>query len=93
MHESTLTIVQESHVVTLASLRPGERAIVEWVEAGVFDNGLAVRLRALGVTTSRHVSMVRKGWFGGPFVVRAGKATEIAIRRTEAALVKVRRIY
>ncbi len=80
----------EAIFTTLDKLKTGERAIVEAIESGIFENGLAVRLRALGVSRSQEVSMVRQGWFGGPFIVRAGKATELAIRRAEAALVKVR---
>ncbi|MDQ0505330.1 FeoA family protein [Xanthobacter agilis] len=91
MHDAAMTLSADGEVVTLASLEPGESGIVAGVLAGVFENGLSIRLRALGVTVSREVFMVRKGWFGGPFVVRAGKATEIAIRRTEATLVMVRR--
>ncbi|WP_334174928.1 FeoA family protein [Pseudoxanthobacter sp.] len=77
-------------LTTLDRLRIGERAIVHAIEAGIFESGLATRLRALGVTHPNEVTMVRQGWFGGPFIVRAGRATEIAIRRAEAALVQVR---
>ena len=77
---------------TLSHLQIGEKGVVETIESGVFENGLAVRLRALGLRQSHEVTMIRQGWFGGPFIVRAGKATEIAIRRTEAALVVVRKV-
>ena len=79
-------------VVPLSALQPGERGIVEHVESGDFNKGLAIRLKALGVRTSRPVAMLQHGWFGGPLIVRSGNATEIAIRRTEALHVKVRRI-
>lgn len=79
-------------LTTLGHLQIGEKGIVEAVDSGVFESGLAVRLRALGLRQSHEVTMIRQGWFGGPFVVRAGKATEIAIRRTEAALVVVRKV-
>lgn len=91
MSEAEARTARKGEIVTLDRLRPGEGGTVELVETGAFENGLSVRLRALGVSFSNEVHMVRHGWFGGPFVVRAGKATEIAIRRTEATLVKVRR--
>lgn len=92
MLESNLKARSDIEVVPLSALRPGERGIVERVESGDFNKGLAVRLKALGVRTSRLVAMLQHGWFGGPLIVRSGSATEIAIRRTEAALVMVRRI-
>ncbi|MFG1401798.1 FeoA family protein [Xanthobacter sediminis] len=92
MHDSSPKFAHAGQITTLANLQPGESGVVESVEAGVFEHGLSVRLRAMGVSASRQVSMVRRGWFGGPLVVRAGKATDIAIRRAEAAQVKVRRV-
>ncbi|WP_174802337.1 FeoA family protein [Martelella limonii] len=92
MHDPIMTAAEQGRIVSLESLAPGESGIVEIVEAGVFDAGLAVRLRAMGLSNPHRVVMVRRGWFGGPLVVRAGKATEIAIRRSEAALVKVRKL-
>ncbi|AQZ50771.1 FeoA family protein [Martelella mediterranea] len=92
MDDPVIETALEGRIVSLESLQPGESGIVEIVEAGQFENGLSVRLRALGLSNSHQVSMVRRGWFGGPLVVRAGKATEIAIRRSEAELVKVRKI-
>ncbi|WP_045680677.1 FeoA family protein [Martelella endophytica] len=92
MNDPVIDTALEGRIVSLESLQPGESGIVEIVEAGQFENGLSVRLRALGLSSTHQVSMVRRGWFGGPLVVRAGKATEIAIRRTEAELVKVRKV-
>ena len=92
MNDPVIDSALSGHIVSLESLQPGESGIVEIVEAGQFENGLSVRLRALGLSSTHQVSMVRRGWFGGPLVVRAGKATEIAIRRTEAELVKVRKV-
>ncbi|WP_210237445.1 FeoA family protein [Martelella lutilitoris] len=91
-NDPTMETLREGRIVSLESLQPGESGIVEIVEAGSFENGLSVRLRALGLSSPHQVSVVRRAWFGGPLVVRAGKATEIAIRRTEAELVKVRKI-
>lgn len=91
MSDADAHVARAGEVVTLDVLLPGEGGIVELVESGIFENGLSVRLRALGVSSTKEILMVRHGWFGGPLVVRAGKATEIAIRRTEATLVKVRR--
>lgn len=82
----------DAMLTTLGHLEIGEKGVVESIDTGVFEDGLAVRLRALGLRRSHEVTMIRQGWFGGPFIVRAGKATEIAIRRTEAALVVVRKV-
>lgn len=92
MNNPALETALAGRIVSLDNLQPGESGIVEIVEAGNYENGLSVRLRALGVSSSHQVSMLRHGWFGGPLVVRAGKTTEIAIRRSEAELVKVRRV-
>ena len=92
MLDSSLRAREDMEVVPLSALLPGERGIVERVESGDFNKGLAVRLKALGVRISRPVAMLQHGWFGGPFIVRSGNTTEIAIRRTEASHVMVRRI-
>ncbi|MGV0877252.1 FeoA family protein [Martelella sp. FLE1502] len=92
MQDPIMMSAEEGRIVSLESLAPGESGTVEIIDAGGHENGLAVRLRAMGLSSPHQVMVVRRGWFGGPLVVRAGKATEIAIRRSEAALVKVRKL-
>ncbi len=46
------------------------------------------RLEEMGLSIGRHVVLVRKIPFGGPYVVRAG-ATFIALRDSEASFIEV----
>jgi ferrous iron transport protein A len=45
---------------------------------------------ALGIVPEKPIQVLRKAGFGGPLHVRVGVTTEVAIRRREAARVKVR---
>ncbi|MFL0770440.1 MAG: ferrous iron transport protein A [Prochlorococcus sp.] len=51
--------------------------------------GFKTRLEAMGLIQGRSVRVLRKAAAGGPYEVRVGSTTEIAIRRSEAELVRV----
>ncbi|WP_210259779.1 FeoA family protein [Martelella sp. HB161492] len=91
LNNPAMATALEGRIISLDMLEPGESGIVEIVDSGACEIGLSNRLKALGLSATHEVSMLRRGWFGGPLVVRAGRTTEIAIRRSEAALVRVRR--
>ena len=81
---------------SLAQLRQGDAAIVSGlVEAVGFDDGkgsgaaLLARLRDLGFIAGARCEVVARMWLGGdPLVVRVGGST-FALRRAEAAAVRV----
>ena len=52
-------------------------------------NGFKERLEAMGLRKGRSVQVLRKAPGGDPFEVRVGSTTEIAIRKSEAALVDI----
>lgn len=52
-------------------------------------DGFKTRLEAMGIIQGRSVRILRKAAAGGPYEVRVGSTTEIAIRRSEAELVLV----
>lgn len=58
---------------------------------GEFGPGLPARLRAMGIDPPRVVSVIRRGWWAGPLVVRVGTTTVVAIRNSEASLVLIER--
>ena len=60
---------------TLANLKPGEKAVVEWISAGP---GAAKRLSDMGLTPGTEVRILRRGPFGGP--------VEVEVRGTSLAL-------
>jgi ferrous iron transport protein A len=66
--------------VELASLKPGESAIVAGIIAEV---GLEQRLLALGFRSGKRVQMLRKAWLNGPLHIRVG-TTEVMVRRCDA---------
>ncbi|MTH99895.1 FeoA family protein [Roseibium sp. RKSG952] len=71
----------------LTSACVGVTRSVKTVSGGSFGEGLITRFRAFGVAPLRKLRVLRKGWLGGPLVVRVGKTTNIAVRRSEAELV------
>lgn len=83
----------------LAELRRGEAAIVAGLaEVAGFDDGLGsgaivlARLRDLGFVAGARCEVIAKMWpVGDPMVVRIGGST-FALRRTEAAAVRVSRL-
>lgn len=77
--------------MTLNDLNPGEVALVNSIEKdkGVIEAGLKTRIEAMGFTANKPVCVIRSAAWGGPLQVRVGSTTEIAIRRSEAQLIKV----
>jgi ferrous iron transport protein A len=74
-------------LVSLASLRPGDKAIVDSIEAG---RGATRRLLDLGVTPGELVEVVRSARFGGPLEIRV-RGSELSIGRGIAMKVLVQR--
>lgn len=52
-------------------------------------DGFKERLEAMGLRKGRSVQVLRKAPGGDPYEVRVGSTTEIAIRKSEAALVDI----
>jgi len=85
--------------LALADLRRGESALVSGlVEVAGFDDGrgsnaiLLARLRDLGFVAGAHCQVIARMWpAGDPLVVRIGGST-FALRRAEAAAVRVTRL-
>lgn len=82
---------QEATILRLLHLEVHCSAVVESVEAGLFGEIFLRRLEAMGLVPGNEVRVLRRAWFGGPLVVRIGMTTEVAIRRAEAHLVRIRR--
>jgi ferrous iron transport protein A len=84
--------------VPLAQLRRGDVAVVTGLaEVAGFDDGkgsslaLLARLRDLGFIAGASCEVIARMWLGGdPLVVRVGGST-FALRRAEAAAVRVTR--
>ena len=84
--------------VPLADLRRGEIAQVSGLSASkAFDDGsedsaaLLARLRDLGFVAGARCQVIARMWLGGdPLVVRIGGST-FALRRAEAAAIRVLR--
>ena len=83
--------------IALAELRRGESGVVKGLVAAVlgttseeYDSMLA-RLRDLGFIPGARCEVIARMWFGGdPLAVRIGGST-FALRRAEAAAVRVTR--
>jgi ferrous iron transport protein A len=83
----------------LADLRRGESALVAGlIDVAGFDDGrgsaaiLLARLRDLGFVAGAHCKVIARMWpAGDPLVVRIGGST-FALRRAEAAAVRVTRL-
>lgn len=75
--------------VTLAQLPPGHLAFVVAVEDAQPDDAIARRLRELGFVAGEPVRLLTRGPFGGdPLLVAIG-GTRFALRRAEAARVRL----
>lgn len=82
--------------LALAELRRGDKAVVTaLVDSASIDTGrsagdsLIARLRDLGFVPGAHCEVVARMWLGGdPMAVRIGGST-FALRRAEAAAVRV----
>jgi ferrous iron transport protein A len=70
---------------TLASLSTGDIATIVSIHA---EEALHQRLLALGFRSGRQIELIRCASFSGPLQVRIG-TTDILLRRTEAAKIKV----
>ncbi len=83
--------------IALAELRRGETGVIDglaasdiFTSAGERDSMLA-RLRDLGFVVGARCEVIARMWFGGdPMAVRIGGST-FALRRSEAAAVRVTR--
>ncbi|GAB4238609.1 MAG: hypothetical protein Kow0049_25390 [Stanieria sp.] len=76
--------------MTLSELESGKPAIVEQIQLNRHRQELGKRLAAMGIIPDKPIQILRKAWFGGPLHIRVGSTTEIAIRRQEAEMVRVR---
>ena len=76
--------------MTLTELKVGARGLVEEIILRGQDQGLALRLEAMGLVPNKSVTVLRKASFGGPLHIRVGTTTELMIRRQEADLVMIR---
>jgi ferrous iron transport protein A len=84
--------------VPLAQLRRGDLGLVTGLseapalQGGTGDAALLTRLRDLGFIAGARCQVIARMWFGGdPLVVRIGGST-FALRRAEAAAVRVQRL-
>ena len=105
LHNPILRLVKapDSHAslapLPLADLRRGESALVAGLaDVAGFDDGrgnaanLLARLRDLGFVAGAHCKVIARMWpAGDPLVVRIGGST-FALRRAEAAAVRVTRL-
>ena len=69
----------------LSCLGEGESAVILSIEA---DEALHHRLRALGFSAGKPISVIRRGRFHGPLQVRVGM-TDVILRRSDAAKIKI----
>ena len=76
--------------MTLSELESGKLAVVHQIELKSHKKELGKRLAAMGLIPDKQIQVLRKAWFGGPLHIRVGSTTEIAIRRHEAEMVRVR---
>ncbi|WP_036489429.1 FeoA family protein [Myxosarcina sp. GI1] len=76
--------------MTLLELKSGNLAVVKIIELKSHKKELGSRLAAMGIIPDKQIKILRKAWFGGPLHIRVGSTTEIAIRRREAEMVRVR---
>ncbi len=83
------TVLDTGSIVTLSELPPRTPVIVESVEDRQPNDPVARRLRELGFVAGEPVQVVARGPFGGePLLVQVGY-TRFALRRIEAARVRV----
>lgn len=95
--KSTVSLSDSS--VSLTELQRGDNAWVSGLDSSVLPGAnaeetgaLLARLRDLGFVAGARCEVVARMWFGGdPLAVRIGGST-FALRRVEAAAVRVQRI-
>ena len=82
--------VPTSTRATLADAPRGARAVVDRVDYAGANDAIARRLEALGFVAGEPLRVIATGVFGGePIVVQIG-TTRFALRRAEAARVRLR---
>ncbi|MEO1765671.1 FeoA family protein [Thiobacter aerophilum] len=72
---------------TLASLKPGETAIITGLH---FDEALNARLAAMGLRVGRRIALIRRACCKGPLQVRVG-STDVMLRPREARHIDIAR--
>ena len=77
--------------MTLADLALNECAVVDHIDSSAFGEGLVLRLEAMGFIKNNPIRVTKKAIMNGPVKVRVGSTTDLAIRMSEASLVKIRR--
>ncbi len=78
-----------AHYMNLSLLKRGARAIVECVESSHATDVIAQRLRELGFVSGEQVSVVAFGPLGADTIAVQIGFTRFALRRSEAARVRV----
>lgn len=78
--------------MTLVDLPLNESAVVEYIDSSPFGMGLVMRLESMGFVKNNPIRVIKKSILNGPIKVRVGSTTDLAIRMSEASLVKIRRI-
>ena len=76
--------------MTLSELELGKLAVIDEIIVTQHNHKLGKRLTAMGIIPDKIIQVLRKAWFGGPLHIRVGSTTEIAIRRQEAQMIRVR---
>jgi Fe2+ transport system protein FeoA len=64
-------------LVSLASLKPGEKGVVQSIQAGW---GATRRLQDLGITPGERIEVIRSAQFGGPLEIRV-RGSSLSIGR------------
>lgn len=79
------SVLKPAAPVTLDVLRPGQHGTIVALDA---DADLYRRFAALGMRAGKHVSLLRRGRFAGPLLIRVG-TTEIMLRVRDARCIFV----
>ncbi len=74
-----------SQIVKLATMKDGQKGIVEAVEG---HGNIQHRLVDMGVVKGSHISVIKRAPLGDPIEVKV-KGTELALRKAEAAMISV----
>jgi len=72
-------------VAILSHLRPGDRVVIDGIEA---DESVRRRLHAMGLLRGRQAQLIRRARFGGPLQIRVG-SVDLILRRRDADSVHV----
>ena len=75
--------------MTLNDFKHQQQGRIERLETTHHGIALTRRLAALGLVPDRIVTLIRRAPLCGPLHVRVGSTTEIALRRAEAACIRV----